>query len=64
MKLRVKRVSKKNRSEKKEHESHSEPSKEASNDVGMENLLHAPFPHKLTKASKTNLNADIYDVFK
>ena len=30
----------------------------------MEDLKHAPFPHRLTKASKANLNVEIYDVFK
>jgi len=30
----------------------------------MEDLKHAPFPHRLMKASKTNLNAEIYDIFK
>ena len=30
----------------------------------MEDLKYTPFPHKLTKASKANLNVEIYDVFK
>ena len=30
----------------------------------MEDLKHAPFPHRLTKVSKVNLNAEIYNVFK
>ena len=30
----------------------------------MEDLKHAPFSHRLTKASKANLNVEIYDVFK
>ena len=54
----------KSESEKKEHESNSEPSNKASNEVTMEDLKHAPFPHRLTKASKANLNAKIYDIFK
>ena len=37
---------------------------EASNKVSFEDLKHAPFPHRLTKASKANLNAKIYDIFK
>ena len=49
---------------KKEHESSSEPSKTTSNDVTIEDLKHTPFPHRLMKASKANLNAEIYDVFK
>ena len=48
----------------KEHDSNSKPSNKASNEVIMEDLKHAPFPHRLTKASKANLNAKIYDVFK
>ena len=35
-----------------------------SKDVSMEDLKHAPFPHRLAKANKANLNAKIYDVFK
>ena len=53
-----------NKSNEKEHESNSEPSNKASNEVTMEDLKHAPFPHRLTKANKVNLNAEIYDVFK
>ena len=30
----------------------------------MEDLKHAPFPHRLAKANKANLNAEIYDIFK
>ena len=56
--------SKKNKSEKKEHKSHFKPSKEVSDEVSMEDLKHAPFPHRLTKASKANLNDEIYDTFK
>ena len=48
----------------KEHEHDSEPSKKASNEVTIEDLKHAPFPHRLAKASKANLNVEIYDVFK
>ena len=32
--------------------------------MSLEDLKHAPFPPRLTKASKANLNAEIYDVFK
>ena len=56
--------SEKKKSEEKDHESNSEPFKKASNEITMEDLKHAPFPHRLTKASKTNLNAEIYDIFK
>ena len=56
--------SKKNKSEKKEQESYSEPYKEAYNEVSLEDLKHAPFPYWLTKASKANLNVKIYDIFK
>ena len=54
----------KNKSEEKEHESNSEPFKKTSNDITMKDLKHAPFPHRLTKASKVNLNTEIYDIFK
>ena len=64
MKLRVKRVSKKNKSEEKEHEINSDPSNKASNEITMEDLKHVPFSHSLTKTSKANLNVEIYDVFK
>ena len=30
----------------------------------MEDLKHAPFSHRLTKANKANLSAEIYDIFK
>ena len=30
----------------------------------MEDLKHAPFPHRVTKANKANFNAEIYNVFK
>ena len=30
----------------------------------MEDLKHALFPYRFVKASKANLNAEIYDVFK
>ncbi|GFS43691.1 hypothetical protein Acr_00g0086450 [Actinidia rufa] len=56
--------SEKNKSEEKDHESNSEPFKKASNEITMEDLKHAPFPHRLTKVSKMNLNAEIYDIFK
>ena len=52
------------KSEEKDHESNSEPFKKASDEITMEDLKHAPFPHRLMKASKTNLNAEIYDIFK
>ena len=64
MKLSVKRVSKKDKGKEKERENDSKPFNKASNEVTMEDLKHAPFPHRLTKASKANLNAKIYDVFK
>ena len=32
--------------------------------MSVEDLKHGPFPHTLTKASKANLNAEIYDIFK
>ena len=51
-------------SEKKDHESNSEQPKKVSNDVTIEDLKRAPFPHRLTKASNANLNTEIYDVFK
>ena len=51
-------------SEEKEHGNHSEPSKEVSKDVSIKDLKHASFPHRLAKMNKTNLNAEIYDVFK
>ena len=35
-----------------------------SNDITFEDLKHVPFPHRLAKVSKANLNAKIYDVFK
>ncbi|GFY91099.1 hypothetical protein Acr_07g0012950 [Actinidia rufa] len=35
-----------------------------SNDITVEDLKYAPFPHRLAKVSKANLNAEIYDVFK
>ena len=46
------------------HENKSVPSKEVSRDVSIEDLKHAPFPHRLATTSKANLSADIYDVFK
>ena len=54
----------KKNSEKKDHEKKFELSNKASNDVTMEDLKHTPFPHRLAKMSKANLNAKIYDVFK
>ncbi|GFY96721.1 hypothetical protein Acr_11g0010270 [Actinidia rufa] len=56
--------SEKKKTEEKDHESNSELFKKASNEITMEHLKHASFPHRLTKASKTNLNAEIYDIFK
>ena len=56
--------SKKSKSEKKKHEINYEPSKKAYNDVSLEDLKCASFLHRLTKVSKTNLNAKIYDIFK
>ena len=53
-----------NKSKEKDHWSHSEPSNEVFKDVSLEDLKHAPFPHRLAKANKANLNAEIYDVFK
>ena len=53
-----------NKSNDKEHKSKSELSNKPSNEVTIQDLKHAPFPHKLTKTSKANLNVEIYDVFK
>ena len=50
--------------EQKELEHDSKSSKKASIEITIEYLKHAPFPHRLAKASKANLNAKIYDVFK
>ena len=50
--------------EEKEHEHDFEPSKKVSNEITIEDLKHAPFLHRLAKASKANLNAKFYDVFK
>ena len=52
--------SKKDKGKEKDYVSNSEPF----NEVTLEDLKHAPFPHRLMKASKTNLNAEIYDIFK
>ena len=56
--------SKKDKGKEKEHEIHSKPSNKASNEVTMKDLKYAPFLHRLTKASKANLNAKIYNNFK
>ena len=48
----------------KEREHDSEPFAKESNDITVEDLKHAPFPHRLAKVSKVNLNPEIYDVFK
>ena len=42
-------------SEEKKYESHF--------DVSLEDLKYAPFPHRLAKMSKANLNAEICDIF-
>ena len=52
--------SKKDKGKEKDHKSNSEPS----NEVTLKDLKHTPFPHRLAKASKANLNAEIYDIFK
>ncbi|GFZ14419.1 hypothetical protein Acr_24g0006090 [Actinidia rufa] len=48
----------------KEREHDSESSVKMSNEITVEDLKHAPFPHRLAKVCKANLNAEIYDVFK
>ncbi|XP_057487288.1 uncharacterized protein LOC130773354 [Actinidia eriantha] len=37
---------------------------DASESVGIENLKHAPFPHRLAKPKRDSLNSEIYDIFK
>ena len=59
-----KNESEKKKSEEKEHENNFEPSNKACNEVTMEDLKDASFPHRLTKARKVNLDAEIYDAFK
>ena len=49
--------------ESKTSESKKDKGKEKEH-VSLEDLKYALFPHRLTKASKTNLNAEMYDVFK
>ena len=60
MKMRLKRVKVKRTRVKKKNIR----VKEVSNEVSMEDLKHAPFLNRLTKESKANLNAEIYDVFR
>ncbi|GFS42481.1 hypothetical protein Acr_00g0080060 [Actinidia rufa] len=47
-----------------EHEHDSELAIKVSNEITIEDLKHAPFPQRLAKVSKANLNSKIYDVFK
>ncbi|GFZ14636.1 hypothetical protein Acr_24g0008260 [Actinidia rufa] len=47
-----------------EHEHDSEPVTKMFNEITVEDLKHAPFPQRLAKVSKANLNSEIYDVFK
>ncbi|XP_057463829.1 uncharacterized protein LOC130753671 [Actinidia eriantha] len=48
----------------KEPNHDSEPVPKVSNEITVEDLKHAPFPQRLAKVSKANLNSEIYDVFK
>ncbi|GFZ02210.1 hypothetical protein Acr_15g0008180 [Actinidia rufa] len=48
----------------KEYEHDSEPVTKVPNEITVEDLKHAPFPQRLAKVSKANLNSEIYDIFK
>ena len=60
----MRRMRVKKKREEKEHESNSEPSDKASNEVTIEDLKYTPSPHRLTKARKANLTVEIYDILK
>ena len=64
MKLRIKKVKMERTKAKRKNMGVLLSCLMVSNDVSMEDLKHALFPHRLTKVRKANLNAKIYDIFK
>ena len=50
--------------EKEKHSEQLEKAMDASENVSIENLKHAPFPHRLAKPKRESLNSEIYDIFK